>query len=112
MVQRGVARYPFSDPPMQGVDKPEVPHARFAISCRWHQTAARKPRSEQRRWCTYRLRGEGWYDGESVSWRSKIDKAIRQAREALRSLTPVEAVEIFVLLLWAIFVLVYFKACG
>jgi len=47
-----------------------------------------------------------------VSWSSKIDKAVQQIREALRSLTPVEAVEILVLILWAIFVIVFFKACG
>jgi site-specific recombinase XerD len=26
--------------------------------------AAKKPRSAQRQWCTYRLRGEGWYDAD------------------------------------------------
>jgi len=41
-----------------------------------------------------------------------IGKGVRQVREALRSLTPVEAVEILVLILWAIFVIVFFKACG
>jgi hypothetical protein len=37
---------------------------------------------------------------------------VRQVREALRSLTPVEAVEILVLILWTIFAIVFFKACG
>jgi hypothetical protein len=44
--------------------------------------------------------------------RDTIGKVVRQVREGLRSLTPVEAVEILVLILWVIFVLVFFKACG
>ena len=44
--------------------------------------------------------------------RDKMGKAVRQVREAWRSLTPVETVEILVLILWAIFVIVFFKACG
>jgi hypothetical protein len=47
-----------------------------------------------------------------VRWSKKIDETMRQVREAIRSLTPVEAVEILVLILWAIFVIVFFKAWG
>ena len=51
-------------------------------------------------------------DRGSVRWSKKIDETVRQVREAIRSLTPVEAVEILVLILWAIFVIVFFKAWG
>ena len=44
--------------------------------------------------------------------RGTIGKVVQQVREGLRSLTPVEAVEILVLILWAIFVLVFLKAYG
>ena len=44
--------------------------------------------------------------------RDKMGKAVRQVREAWRSLILVEAIEIVVLLFWALFVLVHFKVCG
>jgi hypothetical protein len=40
------------------------------------------------------------------------DHPQRALYAALRSLTPVEAVEILVLILWTIFAIVFFKACG
>jgi hypothetical protein len=47
-----------------------------------------------------------------MNWRSRIEKTVRQVRDAWCSLTPVEAVEILVLILWAIFVLSHFRVCG
>ena len=42
----------------------------------------------------------------------KMGKLVRHVREALRSLTPVEAVEILMLILWPVFLLIAFRACG
>jgi len=41
-----------------------------------------------------------------------MSKLVRRVREALQSLTPLEAVEILMLILWPIFLLIAFKACG
>jgi hypothetical protein len=51
-----------------------------------------------------------------MSWKSrargKIHKAVQSVKETVRHLTPLERVEILMLILWPIFLLVVFKGCG